>query len=172
MNTQIIRFRFIPAFCAVALLSAFAGCSDRGTASNPPAERASKTEEAQNAVGEAWDKTKSAVKETYADMKDAVGDGVEKLDRATYDERAEIKASLAEAGAKLDAELVDWTREGKTINAAAKEKLASAKTAFDNSLDQLGSATAEGWEAAKAKAAAAWADLKAAYAAAKAEHSS
>jgi hypothetical protein len=169
MNTHDTRFRLVPAVLVAAVLAALTACSDRNVPTTPePAKTEPSTvDKAQAAVGEAWDKTKETTKEVYADAKDAVSDGAEKLDDATYDERVAIKASLAEAGAKLDAKFAEWRTEGKAVSAANEQKIAEAKVAFSKSLDELGEASAETWEAAKAKASAAWAGLKAAYADAK-----
>jgi len=119
-------------------------------------------------AGEAWDKTKDVASDTYDSVKDATMSAAGRLERATYDERMEIKASLTAAGAEFDAEMAEWNREGKTVSSATKERLADAKTEFNQSLNALGSATAEGWEAAKAKTTSAWTKLKAAYNEAKA----
>ena len=169
MNTQDTRFRLVPAVLVAAMLAALSACSDRNVPTTPePAKTEPSTvDKAQAAVGEAWDKTKEATKDAYADAKDAVSDGAEKLDNATYDERVAIKANLAEAGAKLDAKFAEWRAEGKPVSATTEQKIAEAKVAFSKSLDDLGDATAETWETAKAKASAAWTSLKAAYADAK-----
>lgn len=166
MNTRKTR-HLVPASVTALLLTALVGCADRNVPAEPATPPAPEPT-AQSAAGEAWDKTKEVAKDTYDSVKDATTSAANRLDRATYDERMAIKANLAEAGAKLDAEIAEWRSEGKTVNPETESKIATAKSEFNQSLDELGAATAAGWEAAKAKTAAAWAKLKAAYAEAKA----
>lgn len=166
MNTHPTLRRLVPASAAVVLLTAFVGCSDRNAPADSTPPPAPTT---QSTAGEAWDKTKEVAKDTYDNVKDATMSAANKLERATYDERVAIKANLAEAGARLDAEITEWQGEGKTVSAEVQAKIATAKMEFKESLDELGDATADGWDAAKAKTTAAWAKLQAAYAEAKAD---
>ncbi|MBC8009375.1 MAG: hypothetical protein H7067_04680 [Burkholderiales bacterium] len=167
-TTQETRLRFVPAVLVAAVLAALVGCSDRDTTSTtPPPAQLSTVDKAQAAAGEAWDKTKETSKEVYADAKDAISDGADKLERATYDERVSIKAGLSDAAAKLDTKFSEWRAEGKPVSATTEQKIATAKASFSESLSELGDATASTWDAAKAKTAAAWTSLKAAYAEAK-----
>ncbi len=161
----------ISALLITATLVALVGCADREPA--PPATpeaTPSTTDKVSSAAGEAWDATKETASDVYTGVKNATTDTIARLDRATYDERASIRDGLADAADKLEAELAEWRAEGKaTGDDAANSKLADAKATFKQRLQDLGEATADGWDAAKARAAAAWVDLKAAYAEAKGE---
>jgi hypothetical protein len=167
MKTSQTRHHLVPAALTALLLTAMVGCADRNVPADPATPPAPEPT-AQSAAGEAWDKTKDVASDAYDSVKDATVSAANKLDRATYDERMAIKANLAEAGAKLDAEIAEWRSEGKTVTPETESKIATAKSEFNESLDDLGDATSAGWEAAKAKTAAAWAKLKAAYEEAKA----
>ncbi len=160
MKTRQTLRHLVPASVTALLLTTLVGCADRNvpTEPAPPAEPAAKS-----TAADAWDKTKDAAKDTYDNVKDATTSAVGKLERATYDERMAIKANLTEAGAKLDAKISEWRNDGKTVTPETESKIATAKAEFNEALDELGEATASGWEAAKAKTAAAWVKLKAAY---------
>jgi hypothetical protein len=162
MNTPQTLRHLAPAAVTALLLTALVGCTDRNT----PAESttpAAPSPTTQSTAAEAWDKTKEVAADTYDSVKDATTNAAGRLERATHDERMAIKANLAEAGAKLAAEIAEWRGEGKTVKPEIESKLAAAKAEFNQSLDELGDATASGWNAAKAKTAAAWVKLKAAY---------
>lgn len=160
MNTQQTLRHLVPASVTALLLTALVGCADR----NVPTEPATPSEPTlKSTAADAWDKTKEVTKDTYESVKDAATTTAYKLERATYDERMAIKANLAEASAKLDTKITEWQSDGKTVSTENQVRLASAKSEFNQSLDELGNATASGWEAAKAKTAAAWEKLKAAY---------
>jgi hypothetical protein len=175
MNTQHIRRHLLPTSLAALALAALVGCADRNvpadpsTPNTPSPTTTPATNNTQSAAGQAWDNTKNAASDAYDSVRDATTDAANRLERATYDERMAIKANLTEAGAKLDAELAEWRRDGRVIKTEAQSEIAEAKSEFNESLDELGEATAQGWQTAKAETAAAWTRLKAAYANAKAE---
>lgn len=160
MKTRQTLRHLVPASLATLLLAALVGCADRKVPAEPapPAEPTLKS-----TAADAWDKTKEVTKDTYETVKDATTSAASKLERATYDERMAIKANLSEAGAKLDAKITEWQSDGKAVSAENQVRLATAKSEFNQSLDELGKATANGWEAAKAKTAAAWTKLTTAY---------
>lgn len=169
MKTRATTLR-LPALLIATVLTALVGCSERAPVTpTAPEVTPPSTNSLSSTAGEAWEATKDTAGAAYDQVKDATTDTISRLDRATYEDRASIRASLADASAELEAEFAEWRSEGKMIDEKASTKLATANTEFKESLQDMGTATASGWNEAKTRTAAAWADLKAAYASAKGE---
>lgn len=115
--------------------------------------------DAKSTAQDSWTDVKVATKKTWADLADA-----------TYDERQSFKAGIAamddKFSEKLDslgdhsADTADSTRDGWNDGVA---KLKQARSDLTAELDKLGNATAESWDVAKARVAAAWQKVEAAY---------
>lgn len=113
---------------------------------------------------------KTTAKDVAADVKTAAIDTWDSIKDFTFDRRSDFSASIDRMAKGLDAKVADLKAKASTVpDAAAKDKEAAIKE-YDEAradlkarLADLGNATADGWADAKAKVAASWEKVEAAY---------
>jgi len=132
---------------------AFTGCSKSDQA------------EAKSDIKDAYQDTKAAVSGAWSDFKDY-----------SYEKRQDFSDRANALSAKFDAEVseVKASHAGAKASAsreAAWNKVRDARADFGMKMSALGNATADTWDSAKAEVNAAWDNLQAAYAEAKADAS-
>lgn len=123
--------------------------------------------------------TKAAAKELASDVKDVAVDSWDAVKDYTFEKRADFSASLDRMAAKHDAEVAEANAKVKGLpddaakaRDSANKEFASARASLKVAISELGSATADTWDAAKAKAVEAWHRTQAAYAKLKASATS
>ena len=113
---------------------------------------------------------KTTAKDVAADVKTAAIDTWDSIKDFTFDRRSDFSASIDRMAKGLDAKVADLKAKASTVpDAAAKDREAAIKE-YDEAradlrarLTDLGNATADGWAEAKAKVAASWEKVEAAY---------
>jgi alpha-glucosidase (family GH31 glycosyl hydrolase) len=126
----------------------------------------SETTKAQDVVQD----VKTTAKDVAADVKTAAVDTWDSIKDFTFEKRSDFSAGVGRMADSLDAKIADVRATVSTLpDAAAKDKNAAIKE-YDEAradlkvkLADLGNATADGWSDAKAKVAASWAKVQAAY---------
>jgi hypothetical protein len=113
---------------------------------------------------------KTTAKDVAAEVKTVAVDTWDSIKDFTFDRRSDFSAGVGRMADGLDAKIADLRATVSTLpDTAAKDKNAAIKE-YDEAradlkvrLADLGNATADGWTDAKAKVAASWAKVQAAY---------
>ncbi len=155
--------KLIQAILITILASVLAACSKKDNAAEsnePPSE------------------TEQALKESWADTKDAVSKGADAVADSfagmgtdiknwSYKQKAELAESCDKLSAKMDAQVAQWKQGTKNFSAKAKQEWNEGMAEFDEgkaklsaTLDKMGDASEDNWEAAKANLVAAWNEVE------------
>jgi hypothetical protein len=142
-------------------LLTFAGCSK------------SKQESITEKSKEAYQNTKSVVKEAALDTKAAVVKGWDNLKNYTFEKRGDFTATLKARQADLEAGVSKLRAEYSDATASASRKAAMAELKdseadYKEKLAALGNATADTWSSVRDNVATSWDRLQASYAKARA----
>jgi hypothetical protein len=113
---------------------------------------------------------KTTAKDVASDVKTAAVDTWDGIKDFTFEKRSDFSASIDRMAKGLDDKVADLKAKASTVpDAAAKDREAALKE-YDEAradlkakLADLGNATADGWADAKAKVAASWDKVQAAY---------
>jgi hypothetical protein len=110
---------------------------------------------------------KTAVTNAAVDVKNAAVDSWNSLKDYTYDKRVEFSASMDRMQKNMDDKIAE--EKAQTPSTLSADKQAAINDYYDAKADlkarltDLGNATSDTWDAAKAKVAAAWQRVKADY---------
>ncbi|AHF91677.1 hypothetical protein OPIT5_17095 [Opitutaceae bacterium TAV5] len=155
---------------AALLASACNRNSDPAPPPTAPSDKPTLSEKTRDVVDatketaqDAWSATKDKSKELYNDAKDALKGGINDLDAATWDERAALKAKLDKVADEADTTIAGLKSKASDGTSAVGEGLDKAADNFRASVADLGDASAETWDAAKAKVRQSWDDLQKAF---------
>lgn len=153
MTKNSLSTRLIPVALLTAGLTAlvFTGCSKQ--------ER----KEASTSVKETYEDTKTAVSNTWTDVKNY-----------TFEKRDDFSASAKAMSSRMEAEMSELRANYAEATASASRKAAmaelkDAEANYKTKLAALGTATADTWDSAKQNVIAAWDELQAKYQKAKAK---
>jgi hypothetical protein len=143
MNTRKTRTTIL--LVTTAALAAFTGCSKSDR-----------------------DSIADTTKDAYNSTKDAVAKGWEDIKSYTFEKRSDFTTELKARQAAIEADISDMKADYSAANASASrkdawEELKNADSDYKEKLSALGNATADTWDAARDRAAAAWDRLQEAY---------
>jgi hypothetical protein len=152
-------------FAGVAAISAgLLGCSRKEEA--PPAATS-----APPAAGDTADRLAQSARETAEQARDSFSRAWDNVKDATYDQRTQAQTSLNQLAISVDAKVSELQARGAAATETTKAKwndglakLRSARTDLEGEIRDLGDATAESWEGAKAEVARAWERVRKAFA--------
>jgi hypothetical protein len=153
MNMKTTRKTLIASLMLAGIALVAVGCSKTGG------------EKAADKVGEAYEKTKTAVANSWSDLKDFTYDK-----SSDFQDRAKAMASDMDAKfEKLKADTAD--AKASASRSAAWEEVKNNRADLSEKVDALGDATADTWASAKANVIAAANKLEASYDKLKADRS-
>jgi Skp family chaperone for outer membrane proteins len=118
----------------------------------------------------------SGIKDVYQDSKSAIANTWSDLKDYTYEKRSDFNDRIQAMAAELEAEMSELQAnyaedKASASRRAAMQELKDSRADLSQKLDALGNATADTWGSAKANVIAAWDRTEAAYKKAKADAS-